>query len=146
MRIKILENKTKNEWTWNIFAESFRFAVFASLIFVIYCVISFLTGRGYPQIIFNNPGVSPGWCEHPDRVQKWSPGSSSYSKVVNTWQYPKISELYFQKIPWKITDLKRNFVILEIINSISSLKNDGITFVFLIKLWMIHAMSMKSIR
>ena len=43
-------------------------------------------------------------------------------------------------------DLKRNFVTLEIFNSISSLKNDGISFVLLIKLWMVYAMSMKSIR
>ena len=41
---------------------------------------------------------------------------------------------------------KRNFVILEIINSISSLKNDEISFVLLIKLRMVHALSMKSIR
>ena len=44
---------------------------------------------------------------------------------------PKISELPLQKIPWKNTDLKRNFVILEIINSISSLKNEEISFVLL---------------
>ena len=43
-------------------------------------------------------------------------------------------------------NLKRNFVILEIINSISSLKNSGISFVLLIKLWMVYAVSMKSIR
>ena len=43
-------------------------------------------------------------------------------------------------------DLKRNFVTLEIFNSISSLKNDGISFVLLIKLWMVYAVSMKSIR
>ena len=40
---------------------------------------------------------------------------------------------------------KRNFVILEIINSISSLKNEEISFVLLIKLWTVCAMSMKSI-
>ena len=85
-------------------------------------------------------------CEPPDRVQKWNPESSSYLKVVNIRKYPKISELYFQKIPWKITDLKRNFVILEIINSISSSKNDGISFILLIKSWMVYAVSMKSMR
>ena len=42
--------------------------------------------------------------------------------------------------------MKRNFVILEIINSISSSKNDGISFVLLIKLWMVYAVSMKSMR
>ena len=41
---------------------------------------------------------------------------------------------------------KRNFVILEIINSISSLKNEEISFVLLIKLWTVCAMSMKSTR
>ena len=46
-------------------------------------------------------------------------------------EYPKTSELPLQKIPWEITDLKRNFVILEIINSISSLKNEEISFVVL---------------
>ena len=46
-------------------------------------------------------------------------------------EYPKISKLPLQKISWKITDLKRNFVILEIINSISSLKNEEISFVLL---------------
>ena len=81
----------------------------------------------------------------PDGLQKWNPESSSYLKVVNTWKSPKISELYFQKIPWKITNLKRNFVILDIINSIFSLKNDGISFVLLIELWMAYAVSMKSI-
>ena len=59
---------------------------------------------------------------------------------------PKVSELHFQKIPWKITNLKRNFVILKVINSISSLKNDEISFVLLIKLWTVYAESMKSIR
>ena len=76
-----------------------------------------------PNWFRSNPGVSLGWCEPPDGVQKWNPESFSYLKVVNsTWKSPKISELYFQKKPWKITDLKRNFVILEIINSIFSLQ------------------------
>ena len=100
-----------------------------------------------PNWFRSNPGVSLGWCEPPDGVQKWNPESSSYLKVVNsTWKSPKISELYFQKKPWKITDLKRNFVILEIINSISSSKNDGISFILLIKSWMVYAVSMKSMR
>ena len=43
-------------------------------------------------------------------------------------EYPKISELPLQIIPWKIADLKINFVILEIINSISSLKYEEISF------------------
>ena len=92
------------------------------------------------------PGMTPGWCEPPDGAQKWNPKSSSYLKALKAWQYPKISELHFQKIPWKITDLKINFVILEVINSISSLKNDEISFVLLIKLWMLYAVSMKSTR
>ena len=126
------------------FAASFYFDVLASLIFVIYCVISFLTNVGYPQIIFilffllkmgfrkeniylipnwfrSNSSVTPGCCEPPDGVQKWNPKSSSYLKVLKAL---KISELHFQKIPWKITDLKINFVTLEILNPISSLKND----------------------
>ena len=68
------------------------------------------------------------WCEPPDEVQKWDPKSSSYLKVLKAWKYPKISELPLQKIPWKINGLKRKFVILEIINSISLLKNDEIKF------------------
>ena len=46
----------------------------------------------------------------------------------------------------KYFEEKRNFVILEIINSISSLKNEEISFVILSKLWRVCAMSMKSIR
>ena len=33
-------NKTTNEWTWNIFAVRFNFSKLASLVFVIYFVIS----------------------------------------------------------------------------------------------------------
>ena len=84
-------------------------------------------------------------CELPDGVQKSNPKSSSYVKVLKAWkkrildcsiprEYPKINELLLQEIPWKIIDLKRILVILEIINSISSLKNEEISFVILIKL------------
>ena len=97
-------------------------------------------------MIQKQPGVTPGWCEPPDGVQKWNPKSSSYLKALKAWKYSKVSELHFQKIPWKITDLKINFVILEIINSISTLKNDEISFVFLIKLWTLYVVLMKSIR
>ena len=60
-------------------------------------------------------------------------------------EYPKISELPFQKISWEIKDMNRNFVILEIINSISSLKNEQISFVLLIKLWTVCTMLIKFI-
>ena len=76
------------------------------------------------------------WCEPHDGVRK----------ELKAWKYTKISELPRQKIAWKNTDLKINFVILRIINSICSLKNDEISFVLLIKLWTVCAMSMKSIR
>ena len=42
-RRKIEENKTTNESTWNIFVARFSFGVLASLIFVIYFVISSFT-------------------------------------------------------------------------------------------------------
>ena len=58
--------------------------------------------------------------EPPNGVRKQNSKSSSYLKVLKAWKYPKISELPIQKVPWKITNLRRNFVILEIINSISS--------------------------
>ena len=58
--------------------------------------------------------------ESPNGVRKQNSKSSSYLKVLKAWKYPKISELPIQKVPWKITNLRRNFVILEIINSISS--------------------------
>ena len=67
-------------------------------------------------------------------------------KVLKAWKYTKISELPRQKIAWKNTDLNIIFVILQIINSICSWKNDEISFVLLIKLWTVCAMSMKSIR
>ena len=86
------------------------------------------------------------FCEPTDVVQKWNSKSSSYLKVLKAWKYPKISELPLQKIPWKINGLKRKFVILEIINSISLLKNDEIIFVLLRKLWTVCSMPMKSIR
>ena len=148
---------------------SFHFGVLASPIFVIYCVISFFTRLGYPKIIFilffllkidfikeniylipnwfrSNPRVTPGWCEPLDGVHKWNRKTFSYLKILKSWKYAKISQLHFQKIPWKITDLKISFLILEIINSISSFKNDEICFVLLIKLWTLYAVSMKSIR
>ena len=71
---------------------------------------------------------------------------SSYLKVAKAWKYPKIKEWYFQKTPWKITDLKRNFIILEITHCICSVKNNGISFLLPIKLWMVYAVSVKSIR
>ena len=79
---------------------------------------------------------STRWCEPHDGVRK----------VLKAWKYTKISGLPPQKIARKNTDLKINFVILQIINSICSLKNDEISFVLLIKLWTVCAMSMKSIR
>ena len=102
--------------------------------------------------LYGEPGgVGPRWS------RKWNPKSFSYLKVLKGWKYlilscsiprecPKISELPLQKIPWKITDLNKNFVTLEIIISISSLNNEEISFVLLSKLWTICAMSIKSIR
>ena len=60
-RRKIEENKTTNESTWNIFVARFSFGVLASLIFVIYFVISSFTKtnvetfRGYPQFYTLSP-------------------------------------------------------------------------------------------
>ena len=103
------------------------------------------------RCIPNVPGVDGAlygvwWCEPTDVVQKWSPKSSSYLKVLKACKYPEISELPLQKIPWEMTNLKRNFVILEIIDSASSIKNDKISFALLIKLLTVCAMSLKSKR
>ena len=59
---------------------------------------------------------------------------------------PKLSGLPFRKIPWKVVDWKRNFVILEIINSIYLFLKNWINcfFFLLVKLYAVHAVSLKS--
>ena len=56
-RRKNEENKTTNESTWNIFVATFSFGVLASLIFVIYFVISPFTSTNNswknPRVILN---------------------------------------------------------------------------------------------
>ena len=60
--------------------------------------------------------------------------------------YPKLSGLPFRKIPWKVVDWKRNFIILEIINSIYLFLKNWINcfFFLLVKLYAVHALSLKS--
>ena len=69
-RRKIKENKTTNESTWNIFVARFSFGVLASLIFIIYFVISSFTKtqlvetfKSYPQFYTLSPllnGIEKG--------------------------------------------------------------------------------------
>ena len=49
------------------------------------------------------------------------------------------------KMPWKITILKRNFGILEVIKSISYFKNEESSFLFLIKLQAVNSVSIISV-
>ena len=58
----------------------------------------------------------------------------------------KLSGLPFRKIPWKVVDWKRNFIILEIINSIYLFLKNWINcfFFLLVKLYAVHAVSLKS--
>ena len=65
---KIEENKTTNESTWNIFVSRFSFGVTASLVCIIYCVISSFTktnnlSKHYPQFYTLSPllnGIQKG--------------------------------------------------------------------------------------
>ena len=68
-RRKIEENKTTNESTWNIFVARFSFGVLASLIFVIYFVISSFTKT---KNFFKHSGIILNFILSPllNRIQK----------------------------------------------------------------------------